>query len=958
MPIDKFKFVSPGVQVAEIDNSQRPAEPAGVGPVIIGRAQRGPGLRPVQIDSFSEFVEIFGTPFAGGDGNDVWRNGNRMAPSYGAYAAQAYLKNSSPIIYVRLLGNANADAMDPDGLAGWHVGGDSTTTAEGGNYGLFLIHSSSGTPNDQTGTLAAVFYVKSGSVALAGLDVTGTLQAAATCDLIQTVGSDYELKAFVRTPAGNTETINFNFDKNSKKYIRKVFNTNPTLMTPRISATTGSYFLGETYDYAVATLGTAPAEGAAFGCIMALDSSSCQQNDQRRSATSAQTGWIVGQDLGDSGSFDFANLSNLFRLKSINAGGWESQNLKVSISDVQGSTSEYQPYGSFTVEIRKADDTDAAPQYVERFGTCNLNPNSKNYVARKVGNKFVTWNAQERRYEDFGEFDNMSKFIYVEMNSDVAAGLTNERLVPFGFRGIPKWNDWSFGTNSDFPTNPASFPAAVDYSSATFAGDGIVDDRSAGSFVGTGLVAGFTGTMGYPSFWYRDDTLEGNLGSPRDAYFGISTNVLGGTRFDESYKDIVRPYPVGAPGGAYGDASADAMTSSTDFTLDDVRWASSSFSGISDTQASWAAGNRLSGDSITAASGIWTDVLVAGFNKFTMPLQGGFDGENIREADPFGPGSIEFDEDGGSKTVSEVANAPFNSVKQAVDTCADPEVVQCNMMVVPGNYVPGITSHLIATCEKRADSLAVIDLEGGYTPPADLKADFATPSNVDNTISLLENRGINSSYGCAYYPWVQSRDTESSILFYAPPSIAAVGTYSSAQRTSELWFAPAGFTRGGLTEGSAGIPVIGVIQRLTSKDRDKLYEANINPIATFPAEGIVVFGQKTLQITPSALDRVNVRRLLIYVKRQVSYMASRLLFDQNVQVTWDRFTNQVIPFLSSVKQRLGLEDFKVILDKTTTTPDLIDRNIMYAKIFLKPARAIEFIAIDFVITNAGASFED
>ena len=145
---------------------------------------------------------------------------------------------------------------------------------------------------------------------------------------------------------------------------------------------------------------------------------------------------------------------------------------------------------------------------------------------------------------------------------------------------------------------------------------------------------------------------------------------------------------------------------------------------------------------------------------------------------------------------------------------------------------------------------------------------------------------------------------------------------------------------------------------MTSKDRDKLYEANINPIATFPAEGIVVFGQKTLQITPSALDRVNVRRLLIYVKRQVSYMASRLLFDQNVQVTWDRFTNQVIPFLSSVKQRLGLEDFKVILDKTTTTPDLIDRNIMYAKIFLKPARAIEFIALDFVITDSGASFED
>ena len=152
--------------------------------------------------------------------------------------------------------------------------------------------------------------------------------------------------------------------------------------------------------------------------------------------------------------------------------------------------------------------------------------------------------------------------------------------------------------------------------------------------------------------------------------------------------------------------------------------------------------------------------------------------------------------------------------------------------------------------------------------------------------------------------------------------------------------------------------MVGLTERLNSSDRDTLYEANINPIATFPAEGIVIFGQKTLQVTPSALDRVNVRRLMIHVKKEISKMAARLLFDQNVSQTWARFTGQANPFLESIKQRLGLEAYKVVLDTTTTTPDLIDRNIMYAKIFLKPARAIEFIAIDFVITNAGASFED
>jgi len=942
MPIDKFKFVSPGVQVAEIDNSQRPAEPTGVGPVIIGRAQRGPGLRPVQVNSFSEFVEIFGSPWAGGDGCDVWRNGNRMAPSYGAYAAQAYLKNSSPIVYVRTLGNANEDATTP-GQAGWLVGTDPKTLSDGGNFGLFLIHSSSGN-NDQTGTLAAVFYLDAGSIELDGQGVAGTATTG-TCGLIKTVGTDYELKAIVRTESGVASKINFNFDKNSKKYIRKVFNTNPALTNTRISSTTGSYFLGESYDHAIAELGADPGAGNAYGVIVTLELGTAQQNDQRRSATPAQTGWIFAQDLGDSGSYAPDNMQKLFRLKSINAGAWESQNLKVSIADVAGSTSEFQPYGSFTVEIRKADDTDSAPAYVERFAQCNLNPNSKNYVARKIGNKYVTWDVDERRYKEYGEFTNMSKFLYIEMNSDVATGFTNEKLVPFGFIGLPKWRVWQFTSGTTTPLEPNAAP--TDYTANTYAefSGSIVHPISSSGIIFTDSTV-FTGSFNYPTLWYRNDTLQGNLGSPRDAYFGIQTNTSGGVRFDDSYKDIVRPYPLGR--SAYGDASVAGMTGSTNFSLDDVKY----YTGSSNVNASWAAGNRLAGTSITAATGIWTDVLEAGFSQFTLPIQGGFDGENIVEADPFGAGAI------AALTENEIDNYAFNSVKQAIDTCADPEVVQCNMMVVPGNYIDGLTNHLMSTCEKRADSLAIIDLAGGYVPPADTKPSHADETSVDTTISNLRNRALNTSYGCAYYPWVQSRDTESSILFYAPPSIAALGTFSSAQRTSELWFAPAGFTRGGLTEGSAGIPVIGVIQRLTSKDRDKLYEANINPIATFPAEGIVIFGQKTLQITPSALDRVNVRRLLIYVKRQVSFMASRLLFDQNVQVTWDRFTNQVIPFLSSVKQRLGLEAFKVILDTTTTTPDLIDRNIMYAKIFLKPARAIEFIAIDFVITNAGASFED
>ena len=474
-------------------------------------------------------------------------------------------------------------------------------------------------------------------------------------------------------------------------------------------------------------------------------------------------------------------------------------------------------------------------------------------------------------------------------------------------------------------------------------------------------LAGFTASVEYPQIQFRSTSKQGSPASPGDAYFGYTTGRSGSyNTYDASNIDLMRPFPSGFE--AYGDSSTDYQTASliygerivpNVFTLDELEY----LPGSNQVHAQWDPGSHIAGTAISVTgSNTWQSVLTAGFDRFTLPLFGGFDGENIAESNPFNSQVCINNSDAET-------NYAYNSVKMAIDTVADPELVDANLMAVPGNYCPGLTTHLLNTCEGRADSLAVFELEGGYVPNECAKPTITAgvPQNrgsITTTISNLKARALNSSYGTTYYPWVQMRDEQSSQLFYAPPSIAAVGTYSSAQNTSELWFAPAGFTRGGLTDGDAGLPVVGVTERLNSRDRDTLYEASINPIATFPAEGIVIFGQKTLQVTPSALDRVNVRRLMIFVKKEISKMAARLLFDQNVSQTWARFTGQANPFLESIKQRLGLEAYKVVLDTTTTTPDLIDRNIMYAKIFLKPARSIEFIAIDFVITNAGASFED
>lgn len=299
--------------------------------------------------------------------------------------------------------------------------------------------------------------------------------------------------------------------------------------------------------------------------------------------------------------------------------------------------------------------------------------------------------------------------------------------------------------------------------------------------------------------------------------------------------------------------------------------------------------------------------------------------------------------------------------KKAIDTVADPEFINMNLLACPGLTNDTLTSHMVSVCEDRADALAIIDLSNIYIPPHETyKSDKkdrvgTTPTNAATD---LRSRGIDSSYGCTFYPWVQTRDDQSGQLVWIPPSVAMMGVLASSERKSKLWFAPAGFNRGGLSDGAAGIPVVNITERLTSKNRDDLYTANINPIASFPSTGIVVFGQKTLQQQASALDRINVRRLVIYLKKQISIISSQILFEQNVQATWSRFKGLTEPFLANVMTQFGITNYSLILDETTTTADLIDQNVLYAKIMIMPARAIEYIAIDFVITNTGASFGD
>ena len=258
-------------------------------------------------------------------------------------------------------------------------------------------------------------------------------------------------------------------------------------------------------------------------------------------------------------------------------------------------------------------------------------------------------------------------------------------------------------------------------------------------------------------------------------------------------------------------------------------------------------------------------------------------------------------------------------------------------------YAPGINSQnastainsIVTMAQERGDCIAVVDM---------------VPYNSSISTVVTEATNYDSSYAATYWPWVQVRSRETGKLNYIPASTIIPAVYEYNDRISAEWFAPAGLNRGSLST------VIQPERRLSVNNRNTLYLGRVNPIAVFSGVGTVIYGQKTLQKQASALDRVNVRRLLISLKDYIGQVAEGLLFEPNTQVTRNKFLNQVNPYLEYVQQRQGLYAFQVVMDETNNTPDVIDRNELIGTIFLQPTRAVEFIRLDFNILPTGTTF--
>ena len=281
-----------------------------------------------------------------------------------------------------------------------------------------------------------------------------------------------------------------------------------------------------------------------------------------------------------------------------------------------------------------------------------------------------------------------------------------------------------------------------------------------------------------------------------------------------------------------------------------------------------------------------------------------------------------------------------NNYTASVALMANQDAYKFNVLAIPGlynsdaNYNTVLTS-VINNTQNRGDNIFVMDL--------------VPYSSSVNTVSTQANQR-NTSYAASYWPWVQTIDPDSGQLVWVPASTMVPGVYAYNDTVSEPWFAPAGINRGGLSQ------VVKAEIKLTQTQRDTLYSNKVNPIATFPANGVVVYGQKTLQTKASALDRVNVRRLLIALKNYISEVAQNLVFEQNTIATRNAFLAQVNPYLETVQQRQGLYAFKVIMDDSNNPADVIDRNQMIGQIYLQPTKTAEFIYLDFNILPTGATF--
>jgi hypothetical protein len=714
--------------------------------------------------------------------------------------------------------------------------------------------------------------------------------------------------------------------------------------------------------------------------------------------TTPRTTSFISQPFG---KFEY----DLFHFEAISDGEWANNKLKVSISNIIASTDKANPYGTFDVLVRNFSDDDIETEIVERYAKVSLNPRADNYIAKAIGDKKVSYNfdtdeLDERRLVISGKYPNRSTRIRVVVNSQLESGEIPASALPFGFRGVPvlKTNDSLFDGTGALTFDGLNFSAG-----SRLIGSGTLGVSSlTGSLipplpfrfkVTRGEVSQTDDNIGAPGtnertdsrlFWGVVGTSVPATGSVTNAILNANIGVLP-NKLVESYTKFqgIALQDTLVTGSAADVFNANKFTlarvalanqlSNTEITgtaeahMREAAYVRNGLPDGTDYRVTYGSNSRVTLATLVHSSSVVFNRFTP-YAKFTNIFYGGFDGLNILDRDNrkmndrASSTEASANGDGKAKGVPEAGlvnnaagsgkdNNIIASYKAAVDILTSEFSSNVNVLAIPGIRESLIADYASDATRNFSLALYLRDIPAYDDSGARLWDDSTKRPSVRYTSENFTALNLDNNYVASYFPDVYLDDDVNLRRVKVAPSVATLGAMAFNDKVAYPWFAPAGFNRAALDF------VRNVQVRLNSGDRDTLYDARINPIAVFPQGGFVIFGQKNLQLVKSALDRVNVRRLMIEVKRVIGGIANRMLFEQNTPATRAKFVASATPQLALIQAQAGIEKFRVIMDDTNNTATDVAANRVNGRIVVVPTRTVEFIAIDFVITPSGVQFE-
>ncbi|MFA6049827.1 MAG: hypothetical protein WC761_01400 [Candidatus Paceibacterota bacterium] len=706
-----------------------------------------------------------------------------------------------------------------------------------------------------------------------------------------------------------------------------------------------------------------------------------------------KTPWFISQPFGTT-EYD------LFYVEAIDDGEYSNTQIKVSIVNIVASTNPRNAYGTFTLVVRQFADSDLNPAVIEQFTNVTLDPDSDSYIAKVIGDSSIFFNfdvenSDDRRLVRRGKYPNRSKYIRVVMNEQVDQKFLPADVLPFGFRG-PEVLD----TNSLLSdiTGTTGFSSIVRLGASGSA----LNPRLLGAIIppvpyrfkvtrgqistGSGQLTGAPGSSEITDnrfYWgvkferNDNDILNTNVNGELNQLIPALTKLAGIAKLDVpvtgAYKDTFNNNKFTLARVALGNTSFAQITASANVHMREACYIRNGSPDATEYKITDGSTARL-----TLASLVHSGTQAMLFNKFsdyakfTVYMYGGFDGTNTLD-----PHAATFDDRSTSTeargSIYGNSNASFSSpgfnfnqngvginnnqiysYRVAADIITNTIASNINLLAIPGQREPLVTDYVSDDVENYGLAVYLMDIPNYNSDGNRIfdgeTANSATYIDVENTADEFETRALDNTIVASYFPDVVIDDSKSGRKVTVPASVAALAAIGYNDKVAYSWFAPAGFNRAALNFVSL------TKTRLKQEDRDRMYQVRVNPIVKFPNEGYVIFSQKTLDANATALDSINVQRMVLEVQRQIIDVGNRLIFEQLSPGLYAEFVAKVTPILANVQNRQGLKQFRVVCDVTNNSELDRENNRMNVKIFLLPVKAIEFIQLDFIITRNGVSF--